>query len=219
MIIFWLAINIESSTCLVGLTIEKFRFRWNNYKSNCRKHQRHETCIQQHLYEHFCNTGHKDFKSDVWITVTLKNTLMTFVNYFVNYFVWILNTKVIFRGKNYGFDKFLWRDTRKESFMFWLRNWSYLMTGSSSSTLLLEILIFHGDISQSLFCLIICWIQQFHWLITLSNNLLHFGVPIFFNFSLKRKKISSTRKKNYCVFSRCVWAKLKIFLSMEKFLN
>ena len=159
-IIFWLAINIESSTCLVGLTIEKFRFRWNNYKSNCRKHQRHETCIQQHLYEHFCNTGHKDFKSDVWITVTLKNTLMTFVNYFVNYFVWILNTKVIFRGKNYRFDKFLWRDTRKESFMFWLRNWSYLMTSSPSSTLLLEILIFHGDISQSLLCLIICWIQQ-----------------------------------------------------------
>ena len=132
MIIFWLAINIESSTCLVALTIEKFRFRWNNYKSNCRKHQRHETCIQQHLYEHFCNTGHKDFESDVWITVTLKNTLMTFVNYFVNYFVWILNTKVIFRGKDYGFDKFLWRDTRKESFMFWLRNWSYLMTGSPS---------------------------------------------------------------------------------------
>ena len=137
----------------------------------------------------------------------------------MNYFVWILNTKVIFKGKDSGSDKCLWRDTRRESFMFWLRNWSYLMASSSSSTLLLEILIFQGDVSQSLFCLIICWIQQFHWLITLSNNLLHFGVPIFFNFSLKRKKISSTRKKNYCVVSRGVWAKLKIFLSMEKFLN
>ena len=29
----------------VGQTVDEFRFRWNNYKSNCRKHQRGETCM------------------------------------------------------------------------------------------------------------------------------------------------------------------------------
>ena len=33
------------------------------------------------------------------------------------------------------------------------------------------------------------------------------------------KKASSTRKINYCAFSRCTCAKLKIFLSAEKFLK
>ena len=65
------------------------------------------------------------------------------------------------RGKGYRCGKFLWKDTRKESFMFWLRNGNYLITSSSSSTLLLDILIFHSDASQSLFCLIICcWIYS-----------------------------------------------------------
>ena len=41
--------------------------------------------------------------------------------------------------------KFLWTDTRKESFMFCLRDWTYLITSFSSSTLLLDILIFHSD--------------------------------------------------------------------------
>ena len=68
--------------------------------------------------------------------------------------------------------------------MFWLRNYSYLITSSSSSTLLLDILIFHSDVSQSLFCLILCCIQQFHWLIILSNNLFPCGVES----NPKRKK-------------------------------
>ena len=33
------------------------------------------------------------------------------------------------------------------------------------------------------------------------------------------KKVSSTRKRNYCAFSRCAFAKLKIFHSAEKFLK
>ena len=120
------------------------------------------------------------------------------------------------RGKGYRCGKFLWKDTRKESFMFWLRNGNYLITSSSSSTLLLDILIFRSDASQSLFCLIIsCCIQQFHWLIILSNNLFHFRVIIFA--TPKRKKKFSTRKRN--VFSRSVCAKLKMLLSAEKFLK
>ena len=51
-----------------GQTVDKFRFRWNNYKSNCRKHRRGETCMQQHLYEHFCFSNHNFFISDVLVT-------------------------------------------------------------------------------------------------------------------------------------------------------
>ena len=106
---------------------------------------------------------------------------------FVNHFDWILNARVILRGKDYGCGKFLWKDTRKESFMFWLRNWSYLITSSSSTTLLLDILIFHSDVSQSLFCLIICCIQQFHCLMMLSNNFVCFKVDFFFNSKTEKK--------------------------------
>ena len=52
----------------VGQTVDKFRFRWNNYKSNCRKHQCGKICMQQHLYEHFCSSNHSCFISDVSIT-------------------------------------------------------------------------------------------------------------------------------------------------------
>ena len=53
----------------VGQAVDEFRFRWNNYKSNCRKkHQRGETCMQQHLYEHFCSSNHNCFTSDVSVT-------------------------------------------------------------------------------------------------------------------------------------------------------
>ena len=52
----------------VGQTVDAFRSRWNNYKSNCRKHQRGVTCMQQHLFDHFCDCNHKGFLSDVSIT-------------------------------------------------------------------------------------------------------------------------------------------------------
>ena len=88
--------------------------------------------------------------------------------------------------------------------MFWLKNWSYLTTSTSSSTLLLISLIFHSDASQSLFCLTIFCIEQFHWLIILSKNLFHFRVSFF---QLKNgNKISNTKKRNYCVFSTCTCA-------------
>ena len=51
----------------------------------------------------------------------------------------------------------------------------------------------------------------------LSNNFFRFGVE-FFSIP-KRKKISSTRKRNYCVLSRCACAKLKTSLSVENFLK
>ena len=62
---------LTSNCCIkqyMGQTVDKFRFRWNNYKSNCSKHQCGETCIQQHLYEHFCSSNHNCFISDVSVT-------------------------------------------------------------------------------------------------------------------------------------------------------
>ena len=76
--------------------------------------------------------------------------------------------------------------------------------------------IFHSDASHTLFCLIICCIQQVHWPITLQNNLFRFGIE--FSSTPKRKKCSSTRKRNDCVFSRCACAKLT-FSCPRKHLN
>ena len=52
----------------VSQTAYEFRFRWNNCKSNYSKHQRGETCMQQHLYEHFWSSNHNYFISDVSVT-------------------------------------------------------------------------------------------------------------------------------------------------------
>ena len=45
----------------VGETTDAFRLRWNNYKDNDRKFQRNESCMQQHLYEHFYSEGLNGF--------------------------------------------------------------------------------------------------------------------------------------------------------------
>ena len=61
--IFYPVTVVKSNTW--GQTVDEFRFRWSNYKSNCRKHQRGETCMQQYLCEHFCSSNHNCFISDV----------------------------------------------------------------------------------------------------------------------------------------------------------
>ena len=53
-------------------TVDEFRFIWNNYKSNCRKPQRSETCMQEHLYEHFWSSNHNCFISNVSVTFINK---------------------------------------------------------------------------------------------------------------------------------------------------
>ena len=52
----------------VGQTVDEFRRRWNNYKSNDRKFQRLEPCMQEHLFSHFSMAGHNGFLNDVSIT-------------------------------------------------------------------------------------------------------------------------------------------------------
>ena len=125
----------------------------------------------------------------------------------MNYFVRNLNAIKMLRGKDYRCGKFLGKDAQKESFMFWLMNWNYLMTSSSSSTLLLDILIFHSDASQSLFCLMICCIQLFHLLITLSNNSFRFGVES----TPKRKKHFQYKENKLLCFTLVCLRKVKNF--------
>ena len=52
----------------VGQTVDEFRRRWNNYKSNDRKFQRLEPCMQEHLFSHFSMAGHDGFLNDVSVT-------------------------------------------------------------------------------------------------------------------------------------------------------
>ena len=49
----------------VGQTIDTFRNHWNNYKSDNRKLQRSEPCMQEHLFRHFSSPGHNGFLNDV----------------------------------------------------------------------------------------------------------------------------------------------------------
>ena len=51
-----------------GQTVDEFRLRWINYKRNNRKHQGLESCMQEHLFEHFNEEGHHGFLEDVSIT-------------------------------------------------------------------------------------------------------------------------------------------------------
>ena len=46
--------------------------RWNYYKNNVKKFQRNESCMQQHLYEHFHSEGHTKFLENVSGSLTNK---------------------------------------------------------------------------------------------------------------------------------------------------
>ena len=52
----------------VGQTIDQFRSRSNNYKSDSRKHGQGTICVQQHLFNHFFTSGHCGFLEDVSLT-------------------------------------------------------------------------------------------------------------------------------------------------------
>ena len=48
-------------------TVEEFKLRWNSYKSNNRKFQKLEPCMQQYLFEHFNSDGHHCFLDEICI--------------------------------------------------------------------------------------------------------------------------------------------------------
>ena len=56
----------------VGETTDQFRLNWNNCKDNDRKFQRYESCMQQHLSEHFYSEGHNGFLGNVFISLIDK---------------------------------------------------------------------------------------------------------------------------------------------------
>ena len=54
------------------LTVDTFRYRWNNYRFNSSKHAHGISCMQEHLYEHFCYSEHSGFLKNVSITFIYK---------------------------------------------------------------------------------------------------------------------------------------------------
>ena len=46
-------------------TIDKFHSRWNNNKYDSRRHAQGATCMQRHLFNHFCTPGHGGFLGGV----------------------------------------------------------------------------------------------------------------------------------------------------------
>ena len=52
----------------VEQTLDEFRRRWNNYKSNDRKFPRLEPCMPEHLFSHFSMAGHDGYLNDVSVT-------------------------------------------------------------------------------------------------------------------------------------------------------
>ena len=52
----------------IGETVDDFGRSWNNYKSNDRKFQRLELCMQEQLLSQFSMAGHNGFLNDVSIT-------------------------------------------------------------------------------------------------------------------------------------------------------
>ena len=56
----------------VGETTDSFRYRWNNYKDNDRKHSRRESCMREHLFKHFNSMGQNGFLNNVSITLIDK---------------------------------------------------------------------------------------------------------------------------------------------------
>ena len=59
----------------VGETKDAFHKRWNNYKNNARKFLRGESCMQEHLLEHFQSPGQPYFVKDVCITFIDKTNV------------------------------------------------------------------------------------------------------------------------------------------------
>ena len=56
----------------LGETTDAVLLRWNIYKDNDRKFQRNESCMQQHLYEHFYSESHNRFLENVSISLIDK---------------------------------------------------------------------------------------------------------------------------------------------------
>ena len=59
----------------VGQTVDIFRSRWNDYKSNDKKYFISEPCMQEQIFEHFNSVGHTGFLENVSVTFIDKTDL------------------------------------------------------------------------------------------------------------------------------------------------
>ena len=57
----------------VGQTVDTSRYWWNNNRLNSRKHVHDILCMQEHLFEHFCDSERSVFLNDVSITFIDKS--------------------------------------------------------------------------------------------------------------------------------------------------
>ena len=113
----------------------------------------------------------------------------------------ILNAKItVLIEKDFGCGKCLWQDAQKESFMFLLRNQSYLIMRSWYWQQIKEHVWFFTAIFGNI-CFLIGCNSQSHWLIILLNNFSAWDL-IFFQLQ-NGTNIFITGKRNYCVLSRC----------------
>ena len=77
----------------VGQTVDEFRNRWNNYKSNDRRFLNEQFCFQEHIFEHFNSEGHSRFLENVSITF-IDKTDPSDPEKRENYWIHILKTMV-----------------------------------------------------------------------------------------------------------------------------
>ena len=49
-----------------------FQSKWNNYNRDLRKDGQGATCVQQHLFNHFCTSDYCGFFQDVLLTFVNK---------------------------------------------------------------------------------------------------------------------------------------------------
>ena len=55
--------------------VDIFRRRWNNYKINDRKYLVGESCMQEHIFEHFNSEGQTDFLENLSVTFIDKTDI------------------------------------------------------------------------------------------------------------------------------------------------
>ena len=58
-----------------GQRVDIFRRRWNNYKINDRKYLVGESCMQEHIFEHFNSEGQTDYLENLSVTFIDKTDI------------------------------------------------------------------------------------------------------------------------------------------------
>ena len=90
----YLRVRSVASSMLEKKTVDIFRSRWSNYKSNDRKYLVGDPCMQEHIFEHFNREGHTGFLENVSVTF-IDNTGSQNPETRENYWIHTLKTMVL----------------------------------------------------------------------------------------------------------------------------